>query len=144
GIGDNGCEYMTGGTVVILGEIGENFAAGMSGGVAYIYTKNSQETTTKINHELVNSRSTLSAPELAKLKQLIEQHANLTRSEFAQEILSNWEDEKANFIFVIPNEYEMMLTRITSLEQTGKTHDEAELQAFYEHKDGKLIAGVAK
>ncbi|EIB7811630.1 hypothetical protein K9J90_002903, partial [Listeria innocua] len=111
---------------------------------AYIYTKNSQETTTKINHELVNSRSTLSAPELAKLKQLIEQHANLTRSEFAQEILSNWEDEKANFIFVIPNEYEMMLTRITSLEQTGKTHDEAELQAFYEHKDGKLIAGVAK
>ncbi|EAG8081638.1 glutamate synthase, partial [Listeria monocytogenes] len=54
------------------------------------------------------------------------------------------EAEKANFIFVIPNEYEMMLTRITTLEQTGKTHDEAELQAFYEHKDGKLVAGVAK
>ncbi|CCQ24363.1 Glutamate synthase [NADPH] large chain [Listeria monocytogenes N53-1] len=63
---------------------------------------------------------------------------------FAKDILQNWEAEKANFIFVIPNEYEMMLTRITTLEQTGKTHDEAELQAFYEHKDGKLVAGVAK
>lgn len=110
----------------------------------HTFTRKQPRNNYKINHELVNSRSTLSAPELAKLKQLIEQHANLTGSEFAQEILSNWEDEKANFIFVIPNEYEMMLTRITSLEQTGKTHDEAELQAFYEHKDGKLIAGVAK
>ncbi|EAF5545621.1 glutamate synthase large subunit [Listeria monocytogenes] len=144
GIGDNGCEYMTGGAVVVLGDIGENFAAGMSGGVAYIYTNNKQATTAKINHELVNSRSTFSTSELTKLKQLIEQHANLTGSDFAQDILQNWEAEKANFIFVIPNEYEMMLTRITTLEQTGKTHDEAELQAFYEHKDGKLVAGVAK
>ncbi|EHL2643171.1 hypothetical protein KDG31_003135, partial [Listeria monocytogenes] len=126
------------------GDIGENFAAGMSGGVAYIYTNNKQATTAKINHELVNSRSTFSTSELTKLKQLIEQHANLTGSDFAQDILQNWEAEKANFIFVIPNEYEMMLTRITTLEQTGKTHDEAELQAFYEHKDGKLVAGVAK
>lgn len=138
GIGDNGCEYMTGGTVVVLGETGENFAAGMSGGVAYIHSPNKAIFEAKVNQELVTCRSLMTPREEAKLRELIENHVRYTNSEFARNILANWETERSNFVFVIPNEFELMLNRIEKLEGEGQTHDDAELQAFYEHKDGKL------
>ncbi|WP_430535090.1 glutamate synthase large subunit [Listeria rocourtiae] len=139
GIGDNGCEYMTGGTVVVLGETGENFAAGMSGGVAYVYAPNQANFTTKVNPELVTCREITTPREERKLRELVENHVRYTDSEYARKLLANWERELANFVYVIPNEFEIMLTRIEKLQSEGQTHDAAELQAFYEHKDGLLV-----
>ncbi|EUJ26905.1 glutamate synthase large subunit [Listeria cornellensis] len=139
GIGDNGCEYMTGGTVVVLGETGENFAAGMSGGVAYVYAPDQADFNAKVNPELVTCRGITTPREERKLRELVENHARYTDSEFARKLLANWEREITNFVYVIPNEFEIMLTRIGKLEGEGQTHDAAELQAFYEHKDGLLV-----
>ncbi|MBC1604875.1 glutamate synthase large subunit [Listeria rocourtiae] len=139
GIGDNGCEYMTGGTVVVLGETGENFAAGMSGGVAYVYAPNQANFTAKVNPELVTCRGITTPREERKLRELVENHVRYTDSEYARKLLTNWERELANFVYVIPNEFEIMLTRIEKLQSEGQTHEAAELQAFYEHKDGLLV-----
>ncbi|EUJ47680.1 glutamate synthase large subunit [Paenilisteria rocourtiae] len=139
GIGDNGCEYMTGGTVVVLGETGENFAAGMSGGVAYVYAPNQANFTAKVNPELVTCRGITTSREERKLRELVENHVRYTGSEYARKLLTNWERELANFVYVIPNEFEIMLTRIEKLQSEGQTHEAAELQAFYEHKDGLLV-----
>ncbi|WP_099221892.1 glutamate synthase large subunit [Listeria costaricensis] len=144
GIGDNGCEYMTGGAVVVLGETGDNFAAGMSGGVAYVYAPDEAAFRQKTNQELVSIRSIQSAREEKLLLEMIQNHAAYTGSPFAKALLVNWETEKANFRYVIPHEYELMMTRIEALEKSGQTHDAAELAAFYEHKDGKLLSPVAK
>ncbi|WP_239256559.1 glutamate synthase large subunit [Listeria ilorinensis] len=144
GIGDNGCEYMTGGAVVVLGEIGDNFAAGMSGGVAYVYAPDEAAFRQKTNQELVSIRSVQSVREEELLLKMLRNHTAYTGSPFAKAILANWEMEKAHFRYVIPHEYELMMTRIETLETHGQTHDEAELTAFYEHKDGKLLSPVAK
>ncbi|EUJ23379.1 glutamate synthase [Listeria grandensis FSL F6-0971] len=120
GIGDNGCEYMTGGTVVILGETGENFAAGMSGGVAYVYAPDQAHFNAKVNPELVTCRGITTPREERKLRELVENHVRYTDSEFARKLLANWEREITNFVYVIPNEFEIMLTRIEKLEAKAK------------------------
>lgn len=144
GIGDNGCEYMTGGVAVILGEIGNNFAAGMSGGEAFIYAPERERFVIKTNHEMVRIRSVEKNREIRLLKELIENHYRYTESSFAKQLLANWETELKNFAYVIPNEFELMRDRIETLEAEGNEHDAAELQAFYEHKDGKLLTGAGK
>lgn len=78
------------------------------------------------------------------LKELIENHYRYTKSNFAKQLLANWEAELKNFAYVIPNEFELMRDRIETLEAEGNEHDAAELQAFYEHKDGKLLTGAGK
>ncbi|MBC1399452.1 glutamate synthase large subunit [Listeria fleischmannii] len=132
GIGDNGCEYMTGGAVAILGEVGDNFAAGMSGGVAYVYTKDKEAFSKKTNHELVSVRGVVSLREKNRLKDMLIRHAAYTGSESAKQILNQFEEELAHFVYVIPNEYEVILRRMEELQETGKSYDEAELAAFYE------------
>ncbi|MCM4165957.1 MULTISPECIES: glutamate synthase large subunit [unclassified Arenibacter] len=111
GIGDHGCEYMTGGTAVILGEVGRNFGAGMSGGIAYIFDE--KNTFRKnCNAESLNLLRVEDDNDIAELKGLIENHYNATLSPIAQRILENWEDCLAKFIRVFPEEYKQALIRL--------------------------------
>lgn len=111
GIGDHGCEYMTGGTAVILGEVGRNFGAGMSGGIAYIFDE--KNTFRKnCNAESLNLLRVEDDNDIAELKGLIENHYNATLSPIAQRILENWEDCLPKFIRVFPEEYKQALIRL--------------------------------
>ncbi len=107
GLGDHGCEYMTGGLVVILGKTGRNFAAGMSGGVAYVYDL-SDDFDGKCNKEMVNLEE-LQDDDLEILKAMITKHHKLTSSEVAARILDNWEKEASKFVKVMPTDYKNIL-----------------------------------
>ena len=108
GVGDHGCEYMTGGRVVILGPTGRNFAAGMSGGVAYLFDPDDQ-LLSNINLELVVMEQVEEAADVEELKELISTHANLTESSLAQRILDDWEVSLKSFKKVIPTLYREIL-----------------------------------
>ncbi|RTE52946.1 glutamate synthase large subunit [Arenibacter aquaticus] len=111
GIGDHGCEYMTGGIAVILGEVGRNFGAGMSGGIAYIFDE--KKTFRKnCNAETLNLLKVEDDNDIAELKGLIENHYNATLSPLAQRILENWEDCLPQFVRVFPEEYKQALIRL--------------------------------
>ncbi|MEM0933273.1 MAG: glutamate synthase large subunit, partial [Bacteroidota bacterium] len=111
GIGDHGCEYMTGGVAVILGTVGRNFGAGMSGGIAYIYDiKN--EFHKRCNGEALNLLTVEDEKDVKELRQLIENHYNLTLSPIAQNILENWNSSVSKFIKVLPEEYRKALIRL--------------------------------
>ncbi len=107
-IGDHGCEYMTGGRVVILGEIGKNFAAGMSGGIAYIYDKDN-ELSKRINRGSVDLDRVEDAADEAELKTMIEKYISHTDSKEASVILADWETSKKDFIKVMPVDYKRVL-----------------------------------
>ena len=110
GCGAHGCEYMTGGTVLILGKIGRNFGAGMSGGIAYIY-KDDKRSNKNFNMEMID----LETPNIQDqdiIYEMLENHFSNTNSEVAEKILSNWKNEKKNFIKVMPKEYKLALERI--------------------------------
>lgn len=111
GIGDHGCEYMTGGIAVILGEVGRNFGAGMSGGIAYVFDEN-KTFERKCNSEDLNLLPVDEAADIIQLKQLIETHYNSTLSPIAQRILENWEKSLPLFIKVFPEEYKQALIRL--------------------------------
>ena len=104
GIGDNGCEYMTGGVAVILGDVGRNFGAGMSGGIAYVYDPN-QTFKNKCNQEGLNLDPLKEDAHVLEIKTLIENHYNNTLSPLAQRILEQWETELKHFVRVFPEEY---------------------------------------
>ena len=108
GIGDHGCEYMTGGRVVILGGTGRNFAAGMSGGIAYVYDKD-KDFKKKCNMEMVELYPIENKEDEKELKSLIEKHFFYTKSGAAEAILGNWEEEVENFIKVFPLDYKRVL-----------------------------------
>lgn len=108
GVGDHGCEYMTGGRVVVLGEIGRNFAAGMSGGIAYVYDKE-KVLSGRCNLETVELEAVEEAEDVVELRSLIEQHLNYTESTVAQELLVNWDVELSYFVKVIPTDYKRVL-----------------------------------
>ena len=110
GIGDHGCEYMTGGAVLVLGKIGRNFGAGMSGGIAYIY-KNEQFSKNKFNMEMIDLESIKDQDEDI-ISDMLENHFSNTNSKIAKMILSKWSREKNNFIKVMPKEYKIALERI--------------------------------
>ncbi len=111
GIGDHGCEYMTGGVAVILGQVGRNFGAGMSGGIAYVYDeKNNFEQ--KCSKEGLNLLRVEEDKDVAQLKELIENHYNASYSPLAQRILENWEFCLPKFIKVFPEEYRQALIRL--------------------------------
>ena len=111
GIGDHGCEYMTGGVALILGGIGRNFAAGMSGGIAYIYNNQNEYDSKNFNMESIE----LEKPELQDLDiiyELVQNHFTHTNSEISKQILSNWELSKRKFIKVMPIEYKRALEKL--------------------------------
>jgi len=112
GIGNHGCEYMTGGIAVILGEVGNNFAAGMSGGIAYVYDKNSTFIN-NFNSELSNmSEISINSKDENDLKNLIKNHVKYTNSEKGKKILLNWREELKKFKKVIPRDYEKILDKL--------------------------------
>ena len=107
GLGDHGCEYMTGGRAVILGPTGRNFAAGMSGGIAYVWDREG-DFLTRLNRELVEPHE-LDKYEAATVTDLLREHLALTGSAPAQYVLENWEQEAARFVKVISPEFREML-----------------------------------
>lgn len=109
GVGNHGCEYMTGGTVVVLGEVGPNFAAGMSGGIAYVYDE-LRTLKARCNHDMVELVAPTDA-ELEQVRLLIEEHVKRTASPRGIKLLYQFADVRRHFVKVIPHEYRMILER---------------------------------
>ena len=130
GVGDHGCEYMTGGRVVVLGETGKNFAAGMSGGVAYVWDPR-RDLYLRLNKELVSLEPVTETRDLEELRGLIAEHVQATGSERGRTILAELEHSAANFKKILPRDYAKMLEAIAQCEGQGMGRDEAELEAFY-------------
>ncbi|MDO9237800.1 MAG: glutamate synthase-related protein [Aquabacterium sp.] len=151
GTGDHGCEYMTGGTVVVLGKTGRNFAAGMSGGIAYVYDEDGQFAK-RVNTAQVSLEKVLSAAEQAEaaipmhkgvadevaLKKLVEDHHRWTGSLRAREILDNWSTAMVKFVKVFPHEYRRALTEMGAKQETTATISKAKAD------EGKAKSGKAK
>lgn len=115
GIGDHGCEYMTGGVAVILGEFGRNFAAGMSGGIAYLYSKTGSFDEKKFNLEMVELED-LQESDLKTVQELLQNHVDYTNSPKATEILKDWKKSSKNFIKVMPTDYKKALELLAKQE----------------------------
>ena len=131
GVGDHGCEYMTGGRVVVIGKTGKNFAAGMSGGIAYVLDEN-RDLYTKLNKEMVLFSEVTEKYEILELKGLIEEHVKATNSAKGKEILENFEEYLPKFKRIIPHDYKRMMTAIASMEEKGMSSDQAKIEAFYQ------------
>ena len=129
GVGDHGLEYMTGGTVVILGQTGKNLAAGMSGGVAYVYDPN-HDLYMRLNKQLVNTYEVSGKADKEVLEELLNKHYTYTDSDVAKKILSNLDKELSNFKKIVPKDYEKITTLIQELKTKGYHEDEASLMAF--------------
>ena len=129
GVGDHGLEYMTGGTVVILGQTGKNLAAGMSGGVAYVYDPN-HDLYMRLNKQLVNTYEVTGKADKEVLEELLNKHYTYTNSDVAKKILSNLDEELSNFKKIVPKDYEKITTLIQELKSKGYHEDEASLMAF--------------
>jgi glutamate synthase (NADPH/NADH) large chain len=122
GVGDHGCEYMTGGRVVVLGPTGRNFAAGMSGGVAYVYDPQSVFGA-KVNYEMVELES-LSSADLEELKAILTMHVGETESAVATKVLGSWATESANFRKVMPRDYKRVLEVMADAKSHGLNEEE--------------------
>jgi glutamate synthase (NADPH/NADH) large chain len=109
GIGDHGCEYMTGGIAIILGQTGRNFAAGMSGGIAYVLDKK-KNFSSNLNPEMVDI-DPLESEDIELLHRMISNHANYTNSELAKSLLNNWTDSLNYFVKVMPRDYKKVLAQ---------------------------------
>ncbi len=129
GCGDHGLEYMTGGKAVILGETGKNFAAGMSGGIAYVLDEK-RELYLKLNKEFVSMEEIVDRQDKAELKTLIEKHYSETSSALAKRILDNFEEYLPSFKKIVPNRYMEMLKLIDDFKKKGSSQEEAVMQAF--------------
>ena len=129
GVGDHGCEYMTGGKVVVLGKTGRNFAAGMSGGVAYILEFDE----VYCNKSMVLLEKIESQEELSEIKEMIEKHVEATRSPLGKKIIADWEGYSQKFTKVIPKDYKHMLENIAKAHKAGLNGEEALMVAFKEH-----------
>jgi glutamate synthase domain-containing protein 3 len=133
GVGDHGCEYMTGGKVIILGTTGKNFAAGMSGGVAYVLDI-TKDFRVKCNQDQVYLDPIQDEIELQTVFQLIVNHVQYTNSPFGKRVLDNWEEISKKFVRVIPKDYFEMQERIKYLCEGGLSERQAALLAFEESK----------
>ena len=118
GVGDHGCEYMTGGRVVVLGETGRNFAAGMSGGVAYVWNPHGTFDA-RVNSEMVELERMDDPADCAELRQLIERHAAYTRSDVATRILADWSRTCAQFVKVMPIDYKRVLMGMSARDEAA-------------------------
>ena len=136
GIGDHGCEYMTGGRVVILGSTGKNFAAGMSGGIAYVLDED-RNLYLKLNKELVSMEPVTDKYDVLELKNMIEEHVEATGSERGRDILDNFATYLPEFKKIIPHDYHAMLQTIALMEERGLSNEQSQIEAFYENKRRK-------
>ncbi|MFZ3579582.1 glutamate synthase large subunit [Virgibacillus sp. DJP39] len=139
GIGDHGCEYMTGGTAVILGEVGKNFAAGMSGGTAYVLAEELAAFKELCNKELIEFESLADPIEVEQVKQMVQNHYLFTQSQKAAYVLDNWKDCVEKFVKVTPIDYKLMREKIQSYKNEGLSDEEAEMNAFQSKNEKKVI-----
>ena len=130
GVGDHGCEYMTGGKVAVIGKVGKNFAAGMSGGVAYVLDENN-DLYRKVNKSLVSTEELANKYDVLELKAMIEEHVKYTNSIRGKEILDNFEEYLPKFKKIIPYDYKKMLNAIAKMEEKGLNPEQAQIEAFY-------------
>ena len=130
GVGDHGCEYMTGGCVVVLGRTGKNFAAGMSGGIAYVLDEEN-DLYIRLNKEMVSSHEITSKYDVLELKEMIKEHVALTNSEKGKEILEHFGEYLPKFKKIIPHDYERVLKTIVQMEEKGLSAEQAQIEAFY-------------
>jgi glutamate synthase (ferredoxin) len=131
-IGDNGCEYMTGGRVVVLGRAGRNFGAGMSGGIAYVLDE-SGDFAPRVNRQMVGTGKLEQPEEIAEVRALIQRHLDATGSERARAVLAAWETYVPRFVKVLPKDYQRMLACLERAQAQGLTGDEAIMAAFEEN-----------
>jgi glutamate synthase (NADPH) large chain len=127
GVGDHGCEYMTGGKVAILGSTGRNFAAGMSGGIAYVYDPE-DALKANLNTEMVELEQ-LDSDDLEWLHGMLQAHIEATDSAVGQRILGDWDAEQKRFAKVMPRDYKRVLEAIAEAERNGTDPDEAIMAA---------------
>ena len=130
GVGDHGCEYMTGGRVVVLGHTGKNFAAGMSGGIAYVLDEEN-DLYMRLNKEMVSSYEITSKYDVLELKDMIKEHVAYTNSEKGKLILDHFGEYLPKFKKIIPHDYERMLKMIVQMEEKGLSAEQAQIEAFY-------------
>ncbi|MGN0291282.1 MAG: glutamate synthase subunit alpha, partial [Lachnospiraceae bacterium] len=130
GVGDHGCEYMTGGRVVVLGKTGKNFAAGMSGGIAYVLDEDS-DLYMRTNKEMVSMEEITSKYDVLELKEMIKEHVALTNSEKGKHILDHFSEYLPKFKKIIPFDYNRMLMKIVQMEEKGLNAEQAQIEAFY-------------
>lgn len=130
GVGDHGCEYMTGGRAVILGSTGKNFAAGMSGGIAYVLDENN-ELYKKLNKELISVEMVTDKYDVHELKEMIKEHVAYTNSTKGKMILDNFGEYLPKFKKIIPNDYKRVLNTIVQMEEKGLSSEQAQIEAFY-------------
>jgi glutamate synthase (NADPH/NADH) large chain len=136
GVGDHGCEYMTGGRVVVLGHTGRNFAAGMSGGIAYVFDEHGTFPQ-NCNQEMVTLQKLTNPEEIAAVKTLIQNHADYTNSALAQRILAAWDASLPKFVRVIPKDYERVLAALQEVQASGLSGEEAVMAAFELNKNDR-------
>ena len=135
GVGDHGCEYMTGGCVVVLGQVGKNFAAGMSGGTAYVLDMDST-LYTRVNKAMVKIKRVNDKYDVQELKGMIQEHVSYTNSEVGKWILDHFEDYLPKFKKIIPGDYEKMMSAIIQMEEKGLSRERAQIEAFNMVKNG--------
>jgi glutamate synthase domain-containing protein 2/glutamate synthase domain-containing protein 3 len=131
-VGDHGCEYMTGGRVVVLGPTGRNFAAGMSGGIAYVLDE-AGDFAGRVNTQMVSLERLEDAAEITAVRRLVERHLEHTSSDRARQVLDAWIDCVPKFVKVIPRDYKRMLAAIARAEEQGLVGEEAIMVAFEEN-----------
>ena len=134
GVGDHGCEYMTGGRVAVLGKTGKNFAAGMSGGIAYVLDED-RDLYTRLNKDMVMITELTDKYDVQELKEMIENHVAYTNSVKGKEILSNFAEYLPKFKKIIPYDYYRMQMAIVQMEEKGLSSEQAQIEAFYANKN---------
>jgi glutamate synthase (ferredoxin) len=140
-IGDHGCEYMTGGRVIVLGRTGRNFAAGMSGGIAYILDE-AGDFPAHCNQEMVSLEKLKDADEIEMIWKLIQRHQAYTKSERAAKVLADWRQLVPKFVKVMPKDYQRVLESMKKVKELGLTGDEAVMAAFEENvRDVARVGG---
>lgn len=133
GVGEHGCEYMTGGRVAVLGKTGKNFAAGMSGGVAYVLDED-RDLYMNLNKAMVSIEEITNKYDVVELKGMIQAHVAYTNSEKGKEILDNFKEYLPKFKKIIPHDYKRMLNTIVQMEEKGLSSEQAQIEAFYANR----------
>jgi glutamate synthase (ferredoxin) len=148
GLGDHGCEYMTGGHVVVIGKTGRNFAAGMSGGIAYVLDESGEGGAVGggfervCNKEMVGLFPLSDPDEAAMVRRLLERHAEYTASTRARALLDDWATTVSRFVRVVPNDYRRVVEAQVRMRERGLSPEEAEMAAFEENVlDARRVAG---
>ena len=132
GVGEHGCEYMTGGRVVVLGKTGKNFAAGMSGGIAYVLDEKN-DLYKNLNKEMISIEKVETKPDIQELHHMIKAHVEATGSGKGQEVLAHFQEYLPKFKKIIPDDYKKMTTLAARMEEQGMSPEQAKLEAFNEN-----------